>query len=70
VNRREREAWNARQPIVKVSTFCERCRELKEDVKERESWWLPSKITSCAACFTSAVDEERERNAKLTGIYC
>jgi hypothetical protein len=55
---------------VKVSTFCERCRELKEDVKERESWWLPLKITSCAACFTSAVDEERERNAKLTGIYC
>lgn len=55
----QREAWNNRQLTVKVTTYCETCRALKDDVKPRESnFYYPLsgsiKMTSCLACFEDA----------------
>ena len=53
------DAWRHRPLQTRVTTYCESCKELKEDVKKRESWWLPLALVSCSACFTHAVDEAR-----------
>ena len=70
----QRDAWNARKMVVTVKDYCEGCKTLRDDVKEREaaSYWpkFHIKKVCCSPCFEiarqAAIDEAKAESS----AYC
>lgn len=55
--------WVKRPMQVTVHNYCEECKMLKPDVKERERSWPTLKLTCCEKCFDRR-HEEKQREPK------
>lgn len=53
----ERDAWNARVPVVTHSYHCERCKTLQPAVRLRTKVYPYVALISCDPCFVAAVEK-------------
>lgn len=49
--------------VVTVKDYCEGCKTLRDDVKERKNFWPNVSATCCADCFSKLI-------ADYSGIAC
>ena len=51
------DAWRRRPLEVRVLDLCPECKQLKEGVKTRQSYWPTFSMSSCNDCYTERVAE-------------
>ncbi len=49
--------WRNRPTYSRILTFCEHCKMLREDVRERRNYWPNVSMTGCKNCFDQHVAE-------------
>ncbi|WP_124485620.1 MULTISPECIES: hypothetical protein [unclassified Burkholderia] len=72
MDKKQREAWNARPIAVRVLEHCDSCGTLRDGVQVREAsnYW-PSyhlKLKSCASCFEAA--KQKAAAEALNVVVC
>lgn len=51
------EEWRQRPTYSRTLTYCEHCKTLQEDVRERRNFWPNVSMLSCEKCFKASVNE-------------